>query len=53
MMAAKSGLQKEVLALYRAILRAARHKDPTGVEGTVDFARTQFRQEVRRRCVLL
>lgn len=39
-----SGLQHEVFALYRAILRAARRKD----QGTYQLARAQFRQDVRK-----
>lgn len=38
-----SGLQHEVFALYRAILRAAKRKDA----GTFQLARAQFRQDVR------
>jgi hypothetical protein len=44
-----SGLQKEVLALYRAVLRAARRKDPQSTEGTVDLVKQQFRADVSRR----
>ena len=40
-----SGLQREVLSLYRTLLRAARTKDPTRKEGTWDLARTQFRRD--------
>ena len=37
----KSGVQKEVLALYRELLRAARHKDSK----TVALVRDKFRKE--------
>ncbi len=37
-----SGLQHDVFALYRAILRAARRKD----SGTYQLARAQFREDV-------
>lgn len=42
-----SGLQREVLALYRSVLRAARRKDQTmGGQGTYHFARNEFRKSV-------
>lgn len=44
--AAHSGLQREVLSLYKAVIKAAKQKDPNGSLGTVDFARAQFRSEV-------
>lgn len=43
-----SGLQHEVFALYRAVLRAAKRKDP----GTYQLARAQFRQDVSDRGLL-
>jgi hypothetical protein len=43
-----SGMQLEVLGLYRSILRAARLKDPLGSNGpTYDVAKQQFREQVR------
>ena len=41
-----SGLQKEVLSLYRQLLRAARRKDPAKEKGgTWTLARTRFRED--------
>lgn len=41
-----SGLQKEVLGLYRQLLRAARQKDPSKeAGGTWALARAQFRED--------
>lgn len=42
-----SGLQHEVLALYRAILRAARRKG----SDTYQLARSRFRNDVSGACV--
>ncbi len=42
---AHSGLQKQVLSLYRSYLRVAREKERTGAEGTVTFVRQKFRSE--------
>ncbi|EKU20503.1 lyr family of fe s cluster biogenesis protein [Nannochloropsis gaditana CCMP526] len=41
-----SGLQKEVLSLYRRVLRAARVKDAGKIDGgTYTLARTRFRED--------
>lgn len=40
-----SGLQREVLSLYRQVLRAARTKD-VGSGSTTAFVRAEFRQQV-------
>lgn len=44
-----SGLQKEVLALYRVALRAARAKPPGQRESTAEYIRSEFRFQVRAR----
>ena len=40
-----SGLQREVLALYRSVIRVAREKEAAGHAGFVASARTAFRQQ--------
>ncbi|KAI9230070.1 MAG: hypothetical protein DHS80DRAFT_917, partial [Piptocephalis tieghemiana] len=40
----RSGLQREVLSLYRACLRAVRQKPETTREKFLQFTRAQFRQ---------
>ncbi|CAM9809240.1 unnamed protein product [Discosporangium mesarthrocarpum] len=40
-----SGMQKEVLSLYRKVIRAAKAKEQEGGRGTVDFARSSFREQ--------
>ena len=40
-----TGLQREVLSLYRVVLRAAREKEAAGHPGVLAAARAQFRKE--------
>ena len=40
-----SGLQREVLALYRSVIRVAREKEAAGHAGFMESARTAFRQQ--------
>jgi hypothetical protein len=42
----KSGMQLEILKLYREILRASKAKDPPGTTRTYDAARIEFRRQV-------
>ena len=41
-----SGLQKQVLALYKKSLQIAKNKEGSGAQGTVEFVRQKFRDEV-------
>ena len=44
-MARLSGLQSDVLSLYRRLLRLSRVKDPDGAKGLRGVVRTQFRDK--------
>ena len=39
-----SGLQVDVLILYRSLLRTAKSKDPMGVSGLQGFVKQKFRE---------
>lgn len=43
-MSARSGLQLDVLKLYRMLLRTARAKDPVSPHHFVSFVRQEFRK---------